>query len=229
MFLSVLAYRAGQSGASPLPGEFIPDPDPATANVILCHTTPAESGDVAGVMALVAAGDVVRFIPRGSSTMWTYAVVAAPTLLGDVWSVNVDNPDGGGALVPAQVTDLGFLTAAAPGANPGTAWASLADARRLWPDAVALDDAALSDLLGAAQIVCQTFAAPSIGTDPEPPDTVDAGVVNVRMLAVVYEARELWAASRRDGDVIGFDSYAVRVRPCPPRCRVSYARRAAPP
>lgn len=94
-----------------------------------------------------------------------------------------------------------------------TAWATLADARRLWPDAVSLDDDVLSDLLDAALVVCQRFAAPSIGVDPVPPEVVDAGVVGVRRLANVYEARELWAASRRDGDVIGFESYAVRVRP----------------
>lgn len=94
-----------------------------------------------------------------------------------------------------------------------TAWADLDDARRLWPDAVSLDDDVLDDLLDAAFVVCSRFAAPSIGVDPTPPEVVDAGVVGVRRLANVYEARELWAASRRDGDVIGFDSYAVRVRP----------------
>lgn len=94
-----------------------------------------------------------------------------------------------------------------------TSWADVDDARRLWPDAVGLDDAVLDDLLDAAFIVCERFAAPSIAQDPPPPGVVDAGVVGVRRLANVYEARELWAASRRDGDVIGFDSYAVRVRP----------------
>lgn len=94
-----------------------------------------------------------------------------------------------------------------------TVWANLDDARRLWPDAVTVDDDTLSDLLDAAYLVCSRFAAPSIGVDPAPPDVVDAGVVGVRRLANVYEARELWAASRREGDVIGFDSYAVRVRP----------------
>lgn len=92
-------------------------------------------------------------------------------------------------------------------------WATADDARRLWPDAVTVDDATLDDLLDAAYLVCQRFAAPSIGVDPVPPEVVDAGVVGVRRLANVYEARELWAASRREGDVIGFDSYAVRVRP----------------
>lgn len=89
-------------------------------------------------------------------------------------------------------------------------WADLDDARNLWPDAVGLDDALLDELLASAYVVCERFAAPSIGVDPATPD---AGVVGVRRLANVYEARELWAASRRDGDVIGFDAYAVRVRP----------------
>ena len=92
-------------------------------------------------------------------------------------------------------------------------WADLDDARRLWPDAAGLDDALVDELLAGAYVVCQRFAAPSIGVDPTPPAVLDAGVANVRTLANVYEARELWAASRRDGDVIGFDAYAVRVRP----------------
>lgn len=94
-----------------------------------------------------------------------------------------------------------------------SAWCTAEEARSLWPDAVALDPATLEELLDAAYLVCQRFAAPSIGVDPAPPDVVDAGVVGVRRLANAYEARELWQASRRDGDVIGFDSYAVRVRP----------------
>lgn len=94
-----------------------------------------------------------------------------------------------------------------------SAWADLDDARALWPDASGLDDTLLDTLLSAALVICQRFAAPSIGVDPVLPDVVGADVVNVRRLANVYEARELWAASRRDGDVIGFESYAVRVRP----------------
>lgn len=94
-----------------------------------------------------------------------------------------------------------------------SAWCDVAGARSLWPDAVALSDDTLSELLDAAYLVCKRFAAPSIAEDPAPPDVVDAGVVGVRRLANAYEARELWQASRRDGDVIGFDTYAVRVRP----------------
>lgn len=94
-----------------------------------------------------------------------------------------------------------------------SSWATVDDARELWPDAVAVSDDTLDALLDAAYVVCQRFAAPSIGVDPALPDVVDAGVVGVRRLANVYEARELWQASRRDGDVIGFESYAVRVRP----------------
>jgi hypothetical protein len=92
-------------------------------------------------------------------------------------------------------------------------WATTTEARSLWPDAVALDDDTLSALLDAAFLVCKRFAAPSIGEDPTPPDVVDAAVLGVRRLANTYEARELWAASRRDGDVLGFENYAVRVRP----------------
>lgn len=92
-------------------------------------------------------------------------------------------------------------------------WATIEDARRYWADSVVLDDQTLGDFLAAAEVICRRFAAPSIGVDPEPPDVVDAGVAHVRAVATVFEAREVWAASRRDGDVIGFDTYAVRVRP----------------
>ncbi len=92
-------------------------------------------------------------------------------------------------------------------------WATPADVARLWPDAAVVDPATLDDLIGAATRVCQTFADPAVGEDPTPPATLDPTVASTRRLAVALEAREVWSASRRDGDVIGFDTYAVRVRP----------------
>lgn len=50
-----------------------------------------------------------------------------------------------------------------------SAWADLDDARALWPDAAGLDDTLLDTLLSAALVICQRFAAPSIGVDPEAP------------------------------------------------------------
>jgi hypothetical protein len=92
-------------------------------------------------------------------------------------------------------------------------WATLDDVRRLWPDARVVDDTTLGDLIAASSLICARFALPSIADDPTPPDVVPVEVAAVRRLAVALESRELWAASRRDGDVIGFDTYAVRVRP----------------
>lgn len=79
-------------------------------------------------------------------------------------------------------------------------WASVEQARQDWPDAPA-SDATLLRLLGDAQAQCEAYAPE--GAVPS------AGYAR----AVVLQARELWASARRDGDVIGTDSYAVRARP----------------
>lgn len=85
--------------------------------------------------------------------------------------------------------------------------ADLDAARALWPDADTITDETLGQLLAAAWEACQAFL-PADATDPEPSPVPSAWV-----LANVLHARDLWTAYRREGDVIGFDSYAVRVAP----------------
>ena len=90
-------------------------------------------------------------------------------------------------------------------------WATLDDARApgLWPDAGTVPDATLQTLLDAAYEQCQPYA----------PALPDATIPVAYTQAVVMQTRELWQAFRRDGDVIGFESYAVRVQPLTPRVK----------
>ncbi len=85
--------------------------------------------------------------------------------------------------------------------------ATIVQAREQWGDASTIDDADLEDLLDAAWAGCVAFLPVEVVTDlayvPTP----------AHIMANVLNARDAWAAARRDGDVIGFDSYAVRVRP----------------
>ena len=85
-------------------------------------------------------------------------------------------------------------------------WATLEQARQDWADAQHLTDAVLTRLLVDATDACAAFA-------PMVPAGVDPPAPYAR--AVVLQARELWAAAHRDGDLIGGaeDAYAVRVRP----------------
>ena len=117
-----------------------------------------------------------------------------------------------------------------------TVWATPAQAATHWPDATNVGEAALVILLTAAQDICEAYAPALTTSDPslveDPPgsglfvtgwaDTdgdglygAEVGEVPERyMLATIYQARELWAASKRDGDVIGLgDGYALRSRP----------------
>jgi hypothetical protein len=88
-----------------------------------------------------------------------------------------------------------------------TAVADATAARELWPDADTIADATLDRLLGAAWEACAAFL-PAAATDPMPVPVPEAWVH-----ANVLHARDLWTAYRREGDVIGFDQYAVRVAP----------------
>lgn len=85
--------------------------------------------------------------------------------------------------------------------------ATLADARLLWPDADTLPDDVLQRLLDVATERCELFL-PADQLDPYPSPQPDRWTT-----ACVLDARDVWTASRRDGDVIGFDTYAIRVRP----------------
>ena len=115
-------------------------------------------------------------------------------------------------------------------------WATPAQAKAHWTDAVNVGDDALVILLTAAQEICAAYAPALAGLTPTESALVEdpagsglfvTGLVDVDsdglygpeipqryMLATIYQARELWAASKRDGDVIGLgDGYALRSRP----------------
>lgn len=85
--------------------------------------------------------------------------------------------------------------------------ATLADARLLWPDADTLPDDVLQQLLDVATERCRAFLPAELVTTPPVPQPASWTT------ACVLDARDVWTASRRDGDVLGFDTYAVRVRP----------------
>ena len=114
-------------------------------------------------------------------------------------------------------------------------WATPAQAKAHWTDAASVGDDALVILLTAAQEVCAAYApalpaavVPSMIEDPPGSGLFLIGLEDVDgdglsggvevphryMLAVVYQTREIWAAGKRDGDVIGTgDGYAIRSRP----------------
>lgn len=82
-------------------------------------------------------------------------------------------------------------------------WASPEQAKAHWTDAASIDDDVLDTLLEVATEQCAAFA-PAI-SQPYP---------TTYMLACVYQAREVYAASVRDSqDVIGFGDFAIRARP----------------
>lgn len=85
------------------------------------------------------------------------------------------------------------------------AWATKAQARAHWVNAPT-DDVVLDALLAAAFDACEAYAPPLPTPAPDPlPDSL--------MLANVYQARELYEAGTRAGDVIGVGDYAIRSRP----------------
>lgn len=88
-----------------------------------------------------------------------------------------------------------------------TAVADADDAKSLWPDADTLDPGTLSTLLDAAWEDCESFLPAELVTTPPTPTPRRWVVANV------LHARDLWTAYRQEGGVVGFDSYAVRIRP----------------
>lgn len=73
-----------------------------------------------------------------------------------------------------------------------------------WADAQKLDPELVDRLLVAAQSACEAYA-PATTADPVPVSY---------QLAVIYQARELYAAAKRDGDLVVTDAaYPVRARP----------------
>jgi hypothetical protein len=88
-----------------------------------------------------------------------------------------------------------------------SSWADIPYARAMWPDAPKVDTT-LQSYLDAAHTGVVEYAPELPVTDPptEIPESYK--------LAEVLHARALWTATRRDGDVLGFDDgSAVRVRP----------------
>lgn len=83
-------------------------------------------------------------------------------------------------------------------------WADVPYAREMWADAPKVDTT-LRRYLDASHAQVEPYA-------PELADGVQ--VPENYKLAEVLQARELWGAARRDGDVIGFDDgSAIRARP----------------
>ena len=82
------------------------------------------------------------------------------------------------------------------------AWATKAQARSHWPDAVNLEDSVLDVLLDSAQ---EQLAASR--------RTIPATIPTTWVLANVYHARDLYQAGLREGDLIGLGDFVVRARP----------------
>lgn len=81
-----------------------------------------------------------------------------------------------------------------------------------WADARDIDDTTLSELVDTAWARCVPFlpaAQLAIYVD----GTLPGGIVLRWREAVMLDARDLWRAAQRDGDVVAFDAYAMRVRP----------------
>lgn len=75
----------------------------------------------------------------------------------------------------------------------------------LWPESGELLPETLEQLLGAAYEQCSEYAPALAAGDPVP---------DRYPTAQIYQASEIWAAARREGDVIGLsDQVAIRVRP----------------
>ena len=84
-------------------------------------------------------------------------------------------------------------------------WATVADARVHWKVGDAVTDAAITDLLTAADEQCAAFA---------PALPAGAPVPFRYKLAVIYQARELYNAGRRDNaDAVGVGDFVIRARP----------------
>ena len=97
-------------------------------------------------------------------------------------------------------------------------WATVPDVRTVdptaspWPQAPKSDEL-LAKLLDSAEETCRAYAPlPVVLVDAE---GASSEVVTESMrLAVIYQARELYAAAKREGDtIVQGDSYVIRARP----------------
>lgn len=84
-----------------------------------------------------------------------------------------------------------------------------AEATSPWPQAAAIPPDVLQLVLDAAEASVIAYAPPLPVTDPVTPPPAHY------RLAVMYQTREVWTASKRDGDLIAGagGEYAVRARP----------------
>ena len=135
-----------------------------------------------------ASGEVyVQPVVTGSGHRYLTATGVPLYVVPDITGEGIATPDGG------------FIMAAA----------QLADARERWTDAGIIPDAVLTDLLETAWTACLVYLPAAITTAPAfAPEAVPSYVQ-----ANVMHARDIYQAAQRNGDVIGFDQYAVRVRP----------------
>lgn len=135
-----------------------------------------------------ASGEVyVQPVATGSGHRYLTATGVPLYVVPDITGEGIATPDGG------------FIMAAA----------QLADARAQWTDAGTIPDAVLTDLLEAAWTACLAYLPTAVTSAPAfAPESIPAYVQ-----ANVLHARDLFQAAQRQGDVIGFDQYAVRVRP----------------
>lgn len=195
--------------------------------------TPVLSGDGSVTGGAVLADGTLTVTPTVAGTGYATLKAAAtvtvtPVLTGDasvadaVWM-------GSGMLtvVPALTGDASVTLAGSRGTLTVTpvlyvyatvtpaggfimSAAQIADAIAQWPDARNMDAGVLTNLLESAWTACETFLPTAITTDAAyvPAD------VPAYVQANVLHARDLFQATRRDtGDVVGFDSFAIRVRP----------------
>lgn len=135
-----------------------------------------------------ASGEVyVQPVATGSGHRYLTATGVPLYVVPDITGEGIATPDGG------------FIMAAA----------QLADARAQWQDANIMPDAVLTDLLEAAWTACLAYLPTAITSAPGfAPEAIPSYVK-----ANVLHARDLFQAESRNGDVIGFDQYAIRVRP----------------
>ena len=76
-----------------------------------------------------------------------------------------------------------------------------------WAQAEKLTPALLAVLVEAAQEACEAYA-PAVKLDE-----LGEPIIPARYkLAVIQQAREVWNAGKRDGDIITTDAYAARAR-----------------
>lgn len=92
-------------------------------------------------------------------------------------------------------------------------WTDAATARAHWPDAASLPDATLARLLEAASVQCAAYATDALNATVTAALATATTVPAPAAMACILQARELYAASLRDGDVIGGPDYAIRSRP----------------